>query len=1318
MRILQAVFVSLALTLPVAWAQTTFTNAGAITCAAGAGSNPGTTCLSYSSNITVSGMAGTISSLQVRLNNLTIDREQDLIAVLVGPTGSNLVLLSDAGSSFATNTSGVTLTLSDAAASSIGQTTTQAFTTGLFRPSGHNTGGATAKDDFPSPAPVQTSLTYPAPFGAASLASQFNGTNANGTWRLYVIDDALGPAVGNGGVSGINIAGGWSLIVTTAVANLPTSTTTTSSQNPSTTGNSVTFSATVTSGGNPVTLGSAIFFVDNVFAAGPLTLNGAGQASFATNSIPQGLSNVRADYSGATGFGSSSGSFTQEVINATVVNGNTFCNTGRIAIINDLNSPLSRPYPSKLSVSGLSGTINNMTLQLKGLTGGRGDDVELLLVGPNGAKFVVMNDVGGINAMSNLNIDLNDGAATLLPDDTALSSGLFRPTAVNSTAANFPAPAPAPSYSFAAPFGASTFAANFNGASPNGSWQLFLADDAGGGAPISLEAGYCIAFTTTSDPATTTSVSSSLNPSFTTAPNNSVTFTATVRRADNSNPVTSGTVTFTEGAAVLSGPTALNASGQASFTTTSLSEGLHAITATYNGSVGQFNSSNGSLNQTVDNHTVVSANRFCNPGPLTIPSSGLALQYPSRIFVSGLSGVVSGLTLSLNNMNGVRPDDLDLLLVGPTGARFVPLSDAGGNSDSVATTLTLDDAAASAIPDSGPLTSGAFRPSSYSPADTFPSPAPAGAHDEAAPAGAATFTSTFQGTDPNGAWQLFVNDDSLGGPGAFTNGYCLDFTMAADLQLSKSHSGNFTQGQTGAQYSLTVRNISGVNATGAISVTDTLPAGLTATAIAGDGWNCSLPSLTCSRNDGLVNGGILPVITLTVNVAANAPQLVTNSATVSGGGDLNLSNNTAEDNTTIVPTVAVTINTSPSGLSFSLDGVTYTAPQTFSLPAGSVHSLATSGTQGGPSTRYLFDNWSNGEAISHNLLVPPSAVSYQANFTTQHLLTTQVTPPGGGAITPGAFINAGTQVSLQATANSGFAFANFSGSLTGPANPQSLTMDAPKTVSANFVALTGLTVTTAPPGLAILFDGVQYVAPQTFNVAPGSNHTVATLTPQNSPNGTRYQFSAWSDGGAIAHVITAPASAATLTASFLTQYQLTTAVSPPGSGSIAPGSGQFFDAGSSVQVLAQPAPNFSFVNFTGDLTGSTTPQNIIMNGPASVTANFTSASVTAPNLTAQVTITRTTPVLNRTTRRFVQSVTVTNPGPAIAGAAFVLDGLPAGVALFQPAGATAAATPAGSPYKEIGAIGSGAAVTFTVEFTRTGTSAITYTPRLLGAGTR
>jgi uncharacterized repeat protein (TIGR01451 family) len=136
--------------------------------------------------------------------------------------------------------------------------------------------------------------------------------------------------------------------------------------------------------------------------------------------------------------------------------------------------------------------------------------------------------------------------------------------------------------------------------------------------------------------------------------------------------------------------------------------------------------------------------------------------------------------------------------------------------------------------------------------------------------------------------------------------------VPSDLTITKTHVGSFAQGQVGATYTITVSN-GGAGATaGTVTVVDTLPAGLTATAMAGTGWTCTLGTLTCTRSDVLNPASSYPAITLTVTVAANAAASVTNSVTVSGGGEANVANDTALDPTTITVTNPVPALTSLS----------------------------------------------------------------------------------------------------------------------------------------------------------------------------------------------------------------------------------------------------------------------------------------------------------------------------------------------------------------------------------------------------------------------
>lgn len=133
-----------------------------------------------------------------------------------------------------------------------------------------------------------------------------------------------------------------------------------------------------------------------------------------------------------------------------------------------------------------------------------------------------------------------------------------------------------------------------------------------------------------------------------------------------------------------------------------------------------------------------------------------------------------------------------------------------------------------------------------------------------------------------------------------------------DLTVFMSHGPGFTQGQSGASYLVTVTNVGAYPAAGAVTLQVTLPTGITATAITGGGWSCALATLTCSRSDVLAAGTGYPGVTVTANVASTATGDVTASATVSGGGEINLSNDTASTAASIVAGVSVTLSSSPN----------------------------------------------------------------------------------------------------------------------------------------------------------------------------------------------------------------------------------------------------------------------------------------------------------------------------------------------------------------------------------------------------------------------
>ena len=153
--------------------------------------------------------------------------------------------------------------------------------------------------------------------------------------------------------------------------------------------------------------------------------------------------------------------------------------------------------------------------------------------------------------------------------------------------------------------------------------------------------------------------------------------------------------------------------------------------------------------------------------------------------------------------------------------------------------------------------------------------------------------------------------------------------------------------------------------------------------------------------------------------------------------------------------VGITVGTAPAGLAFTVDGLSHSFTHTFTWIAGSPHSISTVQTQqAAAGVQYVWGSWSNGGALSQTVTTPAAPAAYTANFTAQYLLTTSVSPVGAGTIATNAtYYNSGTVVSIVASAKSGYQFASFSGALTGTASPASLTMNGPKSVTANFAVI-------------------------------------------------------------------------------------------------------------------------------------------------------------------------------------------------------------------------------------------------------------------------
>jgi uncharacterized repeat protein (TIGR01451 family) len=280
--------------------------------------------------------------------------------------------------------------------------------------------------------------------------------------------------------------------------------------------------------------------------------------------------------------------------------------------------------------------------------------------------------------------------------------------------------------------------------------------------------------------------------------------------------------------------------------------------------------------------TTVSARTHRN---VRVPIGGTAWPYPSSLWLNSVPGRVRELTVTLYRLQHTYPADLVVLLTGPGGQSTVLMANAGGGTDADDLTLTFHETGA-ALPVSDPLTSTmVYRPTNHGFGESLPDPAPAGPYGSG--------FSPFYSGSPNGAWRLYVYDTFDSDGGRIADGWGLELVAVT---------------------------------TDTVTLSDTLPAGLTGVAPSLPGWGCTVGADVVCTGDQLARHE-----TVTLTLAATAPitpGVITNTVSITSTlADLDLTHNTARITTTVNPVanlgIAKAVTPSP--------GVLQGAPLTYTL---------------------------------------------------------------------------------------------------------------------------------------------------------------------------------------------------------------------------------------------------------------------------------------------------------------------------------------------------------------------------------------------------
>jgi len=705
-------------------------------------SGPG---MPYPSVIPVSNLNGTLGKVTVTLSNLNHTYPGDVNVLLVAPSGAKTLLMSHAGDQ---PTTSVTLTFDDNATDAL--PIAGPLSTGVWQPTAYG-----LAPTFPPSAPA-------GPYSGAMSA--FNGTSPNGTWSLYVFDDA-------GGDQG-TLLGGWSMTLSLIVpvnqlADLAVSVADT--PDPVVAGSALTYTFTVANGG-PSTATSVAF--TNVLPAGVTLVSAASSQGLVLTNANTVLANLGTLNTNAAATVTivvipslslipPGGDSVALNCTAMVGSGETDPNPGNSTVT--AVTTITRPVADVGIVSLTAApepAVDGFSLTNTVVITNFGPSTALAVIVSNplpaGVTFVPGDStVGCTNIGGTVTCPVGDLApnAGTTVDIVVIPPGLGLLTNTVMVTASSQDP---------------NLANNSASSTSNVTTPTTKITDAG--AELIYESGPANGMI---DPGETVSLNFRM---------------ANVGTLDTVNLkatllVTNGVTTPSSpqyyGLLIQNGP-----SVSRNYTFTAAAGYSNAVVATFQVQDERVGVTNTSLAPVAFAFNRPLASVWSNSTAIIIPDHGVATPYPSTVTVSDLEGVVTKATVTFKGLTHSFPHDVSALLVSPDGGNVLLMSHAGGGLSVSNLTLTFDDAATNALPNNGLLTSTAYRPGSYPGTVVFPGPAPGGVHGD--------MLQAFVGRDPNGTWSLYVLDDTTGDSGFIMNSWSLNLETAvtlrpmADLAISLS----------------------------------------------------------------------------------------------------------------------------------------------------------------------------------------------------------------------------------------------------------------------------------------------------------------------------------------------------------------------------------------------------------------------------------------------------------------------------------------------------------------------------------------------------
>jgi uncharacterized protein (TIGR03437 family) len=328
---------------------------------------------------------------------------------------------------------------------------------------------------------------------------------------------------------------------------------------------------------------------------------------------------------------------------------------------------------------------------------------------------------------------------------------------------------------------------------------------------------------------------------------------------------------------------------------------------------------------------------------------------------------------------------------------------------------------------------------------------------------------------------------------------------------------------------------------------------------------------------------------------------------------------------------SVNVTADPPQAKVYLDHTPYTPPVTLDWGWNTVHSLSADPSILVAGVSYVFDSWSDGGAINHDIRVPNNSgsIDLKAKFVPAYLIGFITSPPGlqlsidgrqnwasyDFAWTPGSAHTIAAPATQTDSKGRKFKFVSWSNG-----KPASFTYTAGAApgndhFTAVYQQVSQTTVTSVPPGIPMQVDGASCTTPCAIEKDVGSTATLAVAPVRVIDDASRLVFQGWGDSADTSRTVVLGGDPRVYTAIFGTQNKLALAATPPEGATLAldPVSADgFYDAGTQVAITVKLVLGFRFHSWSGDISGTSSGAAVTMDAPRSATLLLDRVPAIAP----------------------------------------------------------------------------------------------------------